>query len=346
VYELALRRERDVAKENLEQEATLAQDASWPHVGVVGAGAVGCYFGGRLARAGCPVVFVGRPGANSSVAVLGRDGLYFEGLEFQERLHVQAAADLSAVRDAEVVLLCVKTLDTASAATGLAPHLRNDAIIVSLQNGVENAAIIREALRTAGLSPLPVVLPSVVYVAAAMPAPGHLKHGGRGDLVMGAGGDASLVPAVERVAQMFTRAGVPCRITDNLDGDLWVKLVWNCAGNAVSALGRASYGLAGSLEPVRGVMAAAAQEVSAVARAAGVRMPDVDLVAMGLKLAASLGPATSSTAQDIERGRPTEIDSLNGFIARRGAELGVPTPVNHTLWALVKLREAASRTSP
>jgi len=317
--------------------------ASWPRVAVVGAGAVGCYFGGKLVRAGFPVTFIGRPGSQSGVAALARTGLYFEGLEFQEMLRVETSGDVSSVAAADIVLLCVKTLDTVSAASSLGPHLRPDAILVSLQNGVENAAIIRDALRSAGRTPLPVVLPAVVYVAAAMPEPGHLKHGGRGDLVIGPGTDESLTPAVGQVAHLFTRVGVPCRISENIDGDLWVKLVWNCAGNAVSALGRASYGLAGSLEPVRWVMAAAAQEVSAVARASGVHMPDTDLIAMGFKLAASLGPATSSTAQDIERGRPTEIDSLNGFVARRGAELGVPTPVNQTLWALVKLREAASR---
>jgi 2-dehydropantoate 2-reductase len=319
------------------------QAAKWPRVVVIGAGAVGCYFGGRLVGAGCPVTFLGRPGPQSSTAVLARDGLYFDSPEFQENLRLNVATDPSAVREADIVLLCVKTLDTASSTGGIAPYLRGDAIVVSLQNGVENAAVIRDALRAAGVPALPVVLPSVVYVAAAMPAPGHLKHSGRGDLVIGTGGDASLAPPVERVAQLFTRAGVPCRVAENLDGELWMKLVWNCAGNAVSALGRASYALAGSLEATRQVMTAAAEEVGAVARASGVRMPDPNVIAIGLKLAASLGAATSSTSQDIERDRPTEIDSLNGFVARRGAELGVATPVNHTLWALVKLREAASR---
>jgi len=314
-------------------------------VAVVGAGAVGCYFGGRLVRAGCPVTFIGRPGPHSSAATLARDGLYFDSPEFQENLRLETSTDPSAASAAEVVLVCVKTLDTAAAAASLAPHLRAGAIVVSLQNGVENAAVIREALRDGGVAPLPAVLPSVVYVAAAMPQPGHLKHSGRGDLVIGTGGDAALAPAVDRVAQLFARAGVPCRVSDNIDGELWLKLVWNCAGNAVSALGRATYGLAGSLEPVRRVMAAAAEEVAAVANAAGVRLPQTDLVAMGFKLASSLGPATSSTSQDIERARPTEIDSLNGFIARRGAALGVPTPVNHTLWALVKLREASSQAN-
>ncbi len=315
----------------------------WPRIAVVGAGAVGCYFGGKLVRAGCPVTFVGRPGPQSSVLALSREGLYFDGVEFQEKLRVEASTDVSSVSAADVVLICVKTIDTASVAASLAPHLRPEAIIVSLQNGVENASVIRQALRDAGRSPLPVVLPSVVYVAAAMIAPGHLKHSGRGDLVIGPGRDASLVPVIERIAQLFTRANVPCRISDNIDAELWTKLIWNCAGNAVSALGRATYALAGSLESVRQVMAAAAGEVGAVAQASGISLPVSDLMALGLKLAASLGPATSSTAQDIERGRPTEIDSLNGFITRRGAELGIPTPVNQTLWALVKLREASSK---
>jgi 2-dehydropantoate 2-reductase len=322
---------------------TSASEGDWPRVLVVGAGAVGCYFGGRLARAGCPVKFLGRSGPNSSVTALGRDGLYFDSPLFQENLRLETTGDPAAARDADVILICVKTLDTASAAANLAPHVRPGAIVVSLQNGVENASIIREALREAGCASLPVVLPSVVYVAAAMPTPNHLKHNGRGDLVVGTGGDALLAAPVERVAQLFARAEVPCRVSDNIDAELWVKLIWNCAGNAVSALGRASYGLAGSLEPVRELMSAVGREVNSVARASGVRMPDTDVVAVGVKLAASLGSATSSTAQDIERGRATEIDSLNGFVARRGAELGIPTPVNQTLWALVKLREAASR---
>jgi 2-dehydropantoate 2-reductase len=288
-------------------------------------------------------MFFGRPGPNAGIEMLGREGLYFDSPEFQEKLRLNTTTDPAAARDADVVLLCVKTLDTASAATSLAPYLRPDAIVVSLQNGVENAANIRQALKAAGCAPLPVVLPAVVYVGASMPAPGHLKHSGRGDLVIGAGDEPKLAQPVDSVAQFFVRAGVPCRITENIEGELWIKLLWNCAGNAVSALGRASYGLAGRLEPTQRVMAAAAEEVVAVARAAGVRLPDVDVVAMGMKLAASLGAATSSTAQDLERGRRTEIDSLNGFVARRGAEMSVPTPVNHTLWALVKLREAASQ---
>jgi 2-dehydropantoate 2-reductase len=203
-------------------------------------------------------------------------------------------------------------------------------VVASLQNGVDNVEQIHAA---AGIA----ALPCVVYVAAAMPEPGRVKHSGRGDLAVGQG--ARKKEEVARFAECFERAGVKCRISENIAGDLWAKLVWNCAGNALTALGRASYGQVAGSEFGRQVLMAAAEETMQVARAAGVALPPIDLKGVGLKLAQDLGPATSSTAQDIARGKRTEVDSLNGFVARRGEKLGVPTPVNRTLHALIKLLE-------
>lgn len=300
--------------------------ASWPRVAVLGAGAVGSYFGGMLARAGAPVTLIGRA---EHVRAIHRDGLFMDSIHFQERVAVAASTDIAGARDAAIVLFCVKTLDTEEAARSLAPHLSPGAVVVSLQNGVDNIERIRAA---SGM----VALPSVVYVAAAMSAPGRIQHSGRGDLVLGPGPDDT---RAQRVAECFTRAGVPCRISENIDGDLWAKLVWNCAGNAITALGRASYGQIARSESALQVFLAAANETIAVARAAGIRLPPVDLAHANVKLARDLGNATSSTAQDIQRGKRTEIDSLNGTVVRRGAELGVPTPVNSTLTALIKLLE-------
>ena len=299
--------------------------ASWPRVAVFGAGAVGCYFGGLLARAGAPVTLIGRP---EHVDAIKRDGLFIDSIHFQEPVTVAATTDTAAARDADIVLFCVKTLNTDDSARSLAPHLKPDAIVVSLQNGVDNIERIRAA---SGI----VALPSVVYVAAAMSGPGRIKHSGRGDLVLG----RSPLDAAQRVAESFTRAGVPCRISENIDGDLWAKLVWNCAGNAITALGRASYGQIARSESALQIFLAAANETMAVARAAGISLPPVDLANANVKLARDLGNATSSTAQDVQRGKRTEIDSLNGYVVRRGAELGVHTPVNSTLTALVKLLE-------
>lgn len=295
-------------------------------VAVMGAGAVGCYFGGMLARAGVPVTLIGR---RTHVEAITRAGLLFDSVNFQERVELTASTEPAAARGAGLVLLCVKTVDTESAAQALARNLEHGAILLSLQNGVDNAERIRAATEIEALS-------SVVYVAASMPEPGHLKHVGRGDLVLG---HPVRRAEVEAIAQLFTRAGVPCRVTDNLEGELWLKLILNCAYNAVSALGRSNYGRAAKNEFSRDVIRATAAEAVAVARAAGIQLPPGDVVEATLKLSETMGEAVSSTAQDIARGKRTEIDALNGYVVRRGAALGVPTPVNQTLSALVKLLE-------
>ena len=310
------------------------EEGSWPRIAVLGAGAVGCYFGGMLARAGAPVTLIGRP---AHVAALTRHGLFFEGLHFQEHIPVSASTRVSAVHDAEMVLFCVKTLDTEEAAKSLAPHLAPGAVLISLQNGVDNVERIRSAAKIAAF-------PAVVYVAAAMTAPGRVKHSGRGDLILGdlpgrAEEDGRRQAQLERVASLFERAGVPCRVSDNVEGELWAKMIINCAYNAISALGRARYHRAGGNPWTRQVMIKVVEEALAVARAAGVRLPDINMVETALEISESMANATSSTAQDLARGKRTEIDSLNGYLVRRGAELSVATPVNQTLHALVKLLE-------
>lgn len=302
---------------------TAEPSASLPRVAVVGAGAVGSYFGGMLARAGVPVTLIARP---PHVEAISRDGLFIDSIHFQESVRVAASTEISAASGAEVVLFCVKTTDTEETARRLAPHLAPGAAIFSVQNGVDNVERIRAV---AGFE----ALPAVVYVAAALPEPGRIKHSGGGRLVVGPGA------AAEKLALLCARASVPCLISENIEGELWKKLVLNCAGNAPTAIGRCSYGHIARHAPTRDVLLAAAREVSEVARAAGVNLPDEDFAAQALKFAENVGDATSSTAQDLQRGKRTEIDSLNGYVARRGAALGVSTSVNHTLWALVKLLE-------
>jgi 2-dehydropantoate 2-reductase len=306
----------------------VTEQQSWPKIAVVGAGAVGGYFGGLLARAGAPVVMIGRP---AFVEAVKKNGLFLDTLQFQESVRVEASTELNAARGAEVVLFCVKTTDNAATARALSPLLAPGSLVLSFQNGVDNAEQIRAA---AGIE----ALPTVVYVAASVPEPGRVKHVGRGDLVFGPPNEKT-----ERAVALFTRAGVPCRISENIEGELWTKLIWNCALNAVSALGRAKYGQIAASPDARKVVETAVDEVLAVARAAKIHPPGLEdpkvAIAGAFKIATQMAEALSSTAQDMNRGKRTEIDSLNGYISRRGAELGVPTPVNHVLYALVKLAE-------
>jgi 2-dehydropantoate 2-reductase len=306
-------------------------EKGWPRIAVVGAGAVGCYFGGMLARAGAPVTLIGRA---QHVEAIKRDGLFIDSIHFKEHVSISASTELTAVRDAELVLFAVKTVDTEGTATLLAPYLASETNVVSLQNGVDNAERMDFAAGIQAIS-------AVVYIAAEMSGPGQVKHSGRGDLVIGnpVSNQGPSESELVEIAEAFTRAGVPCRISQNITLELWTKLIMNCAYNALSALSRARYGRlvndAGSVEMMRQVVA----EGVAVGNAAGVRLSADKLIAAVLELGRVVPEALSSTAQDIARGKSTEIDSLNGFLVHRGAETGVPTPVNQTLYSLVKLLE-------
>jgi 2-dehydropantoate 2-reductase len=307
----------------------MSAETNSPRVAVVGAGAVGGYFGGMLARAGAPVVLIGRPAFAQAV---NKSGLFLDAVQFQEHVKVEAATEIAASAGADIVLFCVKTTDTVSAAKELAKYIGPKTIVVSLQNGVNNAEAIQHA---SGIT----ALPAVVYVAAAMPAPGHIKHLGRGDLVIGPKNAHT-----EKLATLCESAKVPCRISENIFGELWTKLVWNCALNAVSGLGHVTYGDIIASDDAKRVVQAVVHEVLAVAKAKNIQLPGFEdpkaAIAGAFKIAGQMSGTRSSTAQDMVRRKKTEIDSLNGYVATVGDELGVPTPVNHTLFTLVKLQEA------
>ena len=308
-------------------------------VAVLGAGAVGCFFGGMLARAGHRVTLIGRP---VHVDAFRRAGLHFEGLKFDEHVAVDASTEAGAVRGARLVLFCVKSTDTEPAAAQIAPFLAADALVVNLQNGVDNAERIQGILQTARV-PCPVI-PAVVYVATEMAGPGHLRHHGRGDLVIGSLDGNISSELLQNLKVQFEKASIPVQISDNVAGELWAKLVVNCAYNALSAITQLPYGRMIEGAGIRETMRAVVEETLAVAQASGVRTAP-GMLARVYKIAEAMPTQFSSTAQDLARGKPTEIDHLNGYVVRRGEALGIPTPANRVLHALVKLLESKPRAS-
>jgi 2-dehydropantoate 2-reductase len=305
-------------------------------VAVMGAGAVGSYFGGMLARAGVSVTLIGR---RDHLEAIRRDRLFLDTVTFQERVAVEASTDPAAVAGADVVLFCVKGVNNEAASRSIARHLAANAIVVSLQNGVDNVETIRAA---SGID----ALPAVVYIAAALPEPGHVKHLGRGELAIGerVSSDrpetaSSRFPRTEKIAALFQSAGVPCRISEYIEGDIWAKFIMNCAGNAVTAIAQCTYAQAAENPASRELMTRLIEETVAVARAAGIRLPKVNFIDEGIKSLGTFGTATSSTAHDLARGKRSEIEFLNGHVARLGQELGVATPCNFSVYAMVKLLE-------
>jgi 2-dehydropantoate 2-reductase len=297
------------------------------------------------------VTLIGRTG---HVEAIGRDGLVLESGGRKETIPLVATQNMPAVRGAGLLLFCVKSTDTDAVARAIAPDLSPATVVLSLQNGVDNVERIHAQLRAQIHTQVRTeaaneIFPGLVYAAAQMAGPGHVRHTGGGGIVIGQlaasrrpdGEDRTLLDAI---AALFAGAGVAVRVSDEVEVELWTKLVMNCAYNAISALGGAPYGEMVALADIRTVMRDAVREVAAVAAAKDIRLPE-SIVDAAIKLADGMPMQISSTAQDIRRGRRTEIDHLNGYVVRAGQALGVATPVNRTLYALMKLLERRSASS-
>ena len=298
-----------------------------PKIVVLGAGSVGCFFGGMLARANHDVTLIARP---SHVEAIAKNGLYMDCQSFQDYVQVKARSDYLSLRDADIVLCCVKSPDTEIVIEEVKQYLNKSAVILSLQNGVDNAE------RIARLVDNP-TYPTVVYVATAMAGPGKLKHFGRGELVLGALGNNS--GGLYALSDFFQKSNIPCEISSNIRKDLWLKFLVNCSYNGISAIGQIQYGKMVSNPEIVNLINQITQECLMVAEKEGVMITSAEASQANHVIGVTMSGQKSSTAQDLAKGKHTEIDYLNGLIVRRAAEYGLSAPANQAVYALVKMLE-------
>ena len=291
-------------------------------IAVMGAGAVGCYFGARLHQAGHQVTLIGRAALAEAVAARG---LHLTMRGFDGFLPIEASVSPQAARGAQLLLFCVKSGDTESAGAALLPLLGPECTVLSLQNGVDNAGRLAAVLGRE-------VIPAAVYVAVEMAAPGHVLHHGRGEILMGQ------TSGSEALARTLNDAGIPATVTARVEDALWGKLTVNCVYNALSALVQLTYGELLDQPGMREVMHDVFEECWQVAAASGVSLPE-NLWDEVLGVGVSMAGQRSSTAQDVARGRHSEIDYINGHIVRQGARVSAATPVNRCLHSLVSAKD-------
>jgi 2-dehydropantoate 2-reductase len=304
---------------------------------VMGTGAVGAYFGGLLARAGAEVVFVAR-GAN--LAALQARGLRIESGNGAVHLpSVQAIADPAEAGAWELALVCVKSYDSEAAAAALRPVVRADTVVLSLQNGIENEAILGAAL---GLPPL---LGALTHIGAELVAPGVVRHDSGGRIVFGER-DGRRSARAERLAELFSAARIAHHLSGHIDVMLWDKLAWNAAFNACTTVARQTVGALLARADGRALVRAAMQEVVAVARANGVGLDAARIDAEIERSAVELGHLRTSMLQDRDRGRRLEHEALNGAVLRGAARGGMSAPVNRVLYGLLAVLDERRRARP
>jgi 2-dehydropantoate 2-reductase len=300
-------------------------------VAVVGAGGVGSVFGGRLAAAGHDVTLVHR--RREVVEAVQRHGLRLDspdGASEQVPIHATEQAEL--IGPVDLVLILTKSTETRAAAESSRALVASSTLVVTLQNGLGNLETIAEVLGAERS------LLGMTYVGAALVAPGHARLTAAGQSFLGEP-NGTRSERVDRLARDFTDAGLPTEATDRLWDMVWGKLVINAALNATCALTGASGEAALRSESACLWLGMVAEETAAVARALGVSLPYSDAAARVRQHCRDVGASKPSMLQDMERGRPTEIDAINGAVVREGRRLGLATPYNEALLMLVKARQ-------
>ena len=298
-------------------------------VAVMGAGSLGGFYGGLLARAGHDVTFVAR---GEHLKAIQRDGLtIWSKLVGDFTLPVKVTDDPATIRPVDVVLFAVKSYDLDEAATAMKPLVGADTTVLSVQNGIDNEERLGRILGEEK------VIGGAVYVSSQVAAPGVIQHlGGPGQVLIGElPGGAS--PRVQRLADHIRDAGVEVIVHDNIQKALWEKFVTICAFSGVTALTRLPLGPVTSCPETRAFFREVMVEVAAVGRARGVAVqpsyPDDTLEMLSQPRMAGL---YGSMAHDLMAGRRLEIDTLNGTVVRLGLEVGVSAPCNFAIHAALK----------
>lgn len=299
---------------------------------VLGAGSMGSLFAGRLAASGADVVLVGRGEHLDAVASEGLTIVEPAGGDVD--VDVATTSDPRDAADATALVLCVKAYDTEAALKDAAPMLDISTDVVTFQNGLGNAETI------AGFVPRERVVVGTTSHGAYIPAPGVVRHAGVGDTVLGrffAPNDGR----VETYADDLTAAGIETAVTETPERAVWAKVLVNAGINPATALADVPNGAL--VDDAGGrVLESAVREGVRVAVAEGVDLDPEMAVERTRAVAKRTAENTSSMRQDRLRGRRTEIEALNGEIARRGEEYEIETPVNATLADLVRLATQSS----
>jgi 2-dehydropantoate 2-reductase len=303
---------------------------------VLGTGAVGAYFGGRLAEAGEHVSFLAR---GETLRIIRERGLRVTSPEGNFVIHPARASDNPAeLGPADVVLLGVKTWQVPDAARAMGPLLGPDTFVVPLQNGVEAAAQLAATLGPAR------VLGGLCRIIAWVEAPGVVRHEGAEPYIGFGELAGGLSPRARSLQEALSRCqGVTAEALEDVEAELWRKFLFISSVSGLGAVTRAPIGVLRRRPETRELLERAMQEVLAVARARGVALPD-DAVDETLRFTDSLPEeGTTSMQRDIIAGRPSELEAQNGAVVRLGAETGVATPVHDFVYRTLRPLEARAR---
>jgi 2-dehydropantoate 2-reductase len=300
----------------------------------MGTGGIGGYFGGLLARGGFDIHFVARGKHRQAILEDGLQIVSSQG-SFQVMIHV--TSEPHEIGPVDLLLFCVKSYDTESVARFAAPMIEQNTVVLTLQNGIDNA---EKLTREYGEER---IMAGTAFVEASIAAPGVVAHSGKAGRMVFGELSGKRTARAEAILDVLTRAGIEAELSDDVHQVLWSKFLFICGVHGVSTLSRASLGLVLSCPETRDLVIGVMQEIEILARARGVNLPD-RVVPDAMQLAESYNKSFKcSMLRDLEWRRPMEIEALNGMVVKLGRQHGVETPLNQALYACLKLENEKIR---
>ena len=302
---------------------------------MVGAGSVGGFFGAHLAKANLPVSFLLRP---KTLAAVKKNGLTIRSAQGSFTVHPPAASDPRELPKPDLVILSVKAYDLDEVLTQIEPVLKDRTVILTLQNGVDTEdRIVARFHRDC-------VVGGIAYVYSKIAEPGVIDHYKRGTVAIGEmmGYQSARLLAT---ADLFKQAGIPCQLTDDIRRGKWEKMCWNCVFNPLTVMIDDKVAKALDHPEMLRVVHQIVAEVMAVAATMKVPLA-ADMADKVVRWTQEIRDIHTSMYDDWKAGRPTEIDFLNGYVAKVGRKFGIPTPLNDMLTAVIKTITERDRTGP
>ncbi|MEW6171418.1 MAG: 2-dehydropantoate 2-reductase [Candidatus Omnitrophota bacterium] len=300
-------------------------------IAIVGPGAIGSLFASFISKVHQDIWLIDKK--ELRVKLIQEKGIIVEGVSGKHQAKVNITCDLAQVGKVDLLVIAVKAYDTKQAIEFSRSLVGEDSLVLTLQNGIGNAEIISEAVGQEK------VIVGVTNQGATLISDGHINHAGIGETIIGRI-DGKIPVQLRQIREIFNKAGFETRISRDIKGILWSKLIINVGINAITAITRLNNGKITEFEGTRRVLESAVNEAVKVAKKKRIKLIYDDPLAKVEAVCEATSTNISSMLQDVLKNKKTEIDFINGAITRQAQNLGIPTPVNNILVDLIKTIEA------
>ena len=302
-------------------------------IAVVGPGALGCLIAGLLGSGTKENIYLVDNLPERADLIAG-DGIALEGLSGSIHTKINVSADPGGIGPCDLVILCVKSYSTEDACKGIKALVSKETFVMTLQNGIGNVQILN------GHFGRDRVIAGITNHGATLLAPGHVRHAGKGETIIGASNGKVLGP-IKEIAGILSRCGIETKTSKDMDSVIWSKLVINVGINALTAITLLKNGALIEHDGTKDILRNAVQEAVKIVKRKKVKLVYDDPVRKVESVCKATSANISSMLQDVLNNKRTEIDFINGAIVRQGRSLGIPTPVNGVLTGLVRTIEAS-----